>query len=58
VRSSDKAKLLQLNLTQFPSLEIFVSKNDESPENKDHFYYISFKSCILGGPSFFEIQLF
>ena len=53
-----KVELLQLNRTQFPSLVIFVSKKVGNGEKKDHFYYISFKSCILGGLSFFEIQLF
>ena len=53
-----KAELLQLNRTQFSSLGIFVSKKVENQKNYDHFYYISFKSCILGGLSFFEIQLF
>ena len=53
-----KAELLQLNHTQFPSLGIFVSKKVGNQKNQGHFYYISFKSWILGGLSFFEIQLF
>ena len=56
--SSSKAELLQLNRTQFPSLEIFISKNVGNRKNEVHFYYISFKSCILGDLSFFDFQLF
>ena len=51
-----KAELLQLNRTQFPSLGIFISKKVGNRKNYDHFYYISFKSCILGGLIFFKIQ--
>ena len=47
-----KGELLQLNRTQFPYLGIFVSKK---VGNRKNFYYIS---CILGGLSFFKIQLF
>ena len=50
--------LLQLNRTQFPSLGIFVSKKVGNPKNKDHFCYNSFKSCIQGGLSLFDFQLF
>ena len=53
-----KAELLLLNRTQFSYLGIFVSKKVGNQKNQDHFYYISFKICILGGLSFFEIQLF
>ena len=53
-----KAELLQLNQTQFPSLGIFVSKKVKNRKNYDHFYYISFKSCILCGLSFFETGKF
>ena len=53
-----KAELQQLNRTQFPSLGIFVSKKVGNRKNYDHFYFISFKSCILGGGlGFFKIQL-
>ena len=53
-----KAELLQLNRTQFPSLGIFVSKKVANRKKLDHFYYITFKSYILDGLSFFEIQRF
>ena len=53
-----KAELLQLNQTQFPSLGIFVSKKVGNQKNLGHFYHISLKSCILGGLSSLEIQLF
>ena len=55
-----KANLLQLNHTQFPSLRIFVSKKSWKIEKTTTTFIIciSFKSCILGGLSFFEIQLF
>ena len=53
-----KAELLQLNRTQFPSLGIFVSKKIGNRKNKNHFHYISFICCILGGLSFFYFQLF
>ena len=53
-----KAELLQLNRTQFPSLGIFVSKKVGNRKNYNHFYYTSFKSCILGGLSFLEIHPF
>ena len=49
-----KAELLQLNCTQFPFLGIFVGNR----KNQDRFYYISVKSCILGGLSFLDFQLF
>ena len=53
-----KAELLKLNRTQFSSLGIFDSKKVWNLKNEDHFYYIGFKSCILGGLIFFEIQHF
>ena len=53
-----KGELLQLNRTQFPYLGIFVSKKKLEIEKTNHFYYISFKICILDGLSFFKIQLF
>ena len=53
-----KAELLQLNRTQFLSLGIFVSKKVGDRKKSDHFYYISFKSCFLGGPSFFPNPTF
>ena len=53
-----KAELLQLNRTQFPSLGIFVSKKVGNQKNQDHFYYISFNSCTLGGLSFIDFQFF
>ena len=53
-----KAELLQLTRTQFPSLGIFISKKVGNRKNDDHFYYIGFKSCILGGLSFADFQLF
>ena len=46
-----KAELLQLDRTQFSSLGIFISKKVGNRK-------ISFKSCILGGLSFFDFQLF
>ena len=53
----DKAELLQLNHTQFPSLGIFVSKRLEIEKIKTTFIMI-FKSCIQGGLNFFKFQLF
>ena len=44
--------------THFPSLGNFVNKKVGNRKNLDHFYYISFKSCILGGLSFFDFKLF
>ena len=55
VEGYNKAELLQLNHSQFPSLGFFVSKKVGNQKKKDHFYYISFKSCIPGDLSFFEI---
>ena len=58
-KNFSKAKLLQLNGTQFPSLEIFVIKK---VGNKKKQYVplllYQFKGCMLGGLSFLEIQLF
>ena len=48
-----KAELLQLNRTQFSSLGIFISKKVGNRKN-----YIGYESCILGGLSFFDFQLF
>ena len=56
--SLNKAELLQLNRTQFPSLGTFICKKVGNQKNYDHFYYISFKSCILGNLSFIDFQLF
>ena len=55
----NKAELLQLNCTQFPSLEIFVSKKVGNQKTKTTFIiHISFKSCIFSGLCFFDFQLF
>ena len=53
-----KAELLQLNRTQFPSLGIFVNEKVGNRKNQYHFYYISFKSCILGGLSILKSNFF
>ena len=53
-----KDELMQLNHTQFPSLGIFVCKKVGNFKNEDHFHYVSFKSCILGGLSFFRNPTF
>ena len=43
---------------RFPSLRTFVNKKLDIEKKQAHFYYISFKSCILGGLSFFKFQPF
>ena len=39
--------------TQFPSLGSLTKKKLEIEKTKTTFYYIGFKSCILGGLSFY-----
>ena len=53
-----KAELLLLNCTQFPSLGIFVSKKSRKSKKLRPLVLISFKSCILGGPSFVQFPTF
>ena len=53
-----KAELLKLKQTEFPSLGIFVCKKVGNFKNEDHFHYVSFKSFILGGLSFFRNPTF
>ena len=53
-----KAELLQLNKLNFLPGDFLLVKKVGNRKNLDHFCYVSFKSCILGGLSFFDFQLF
>ena len=53
-----KAELLQLKFTPIIYLMNLINKKVGNRKNYAHFYYISFKSWILGELSFFGIQLF
>ena len=44
-----KAELLQLKLHSFICMKKFINKKIGNRKNQAHFYYISFKSWILGG---------
>ena len=60
-KNCSKAELLQegiIFLLHLFTTDVLVMKKLEIEKAKPTFYYISFKSCIPGGLSFLDFQLF